>query len=341
MARLHSLNISNNKLTTIEEATFDGITVVLFSGHSTLCCYLNPNSSCIVNQRTVDSVEKQSNCQSILSHEILLRILYFFMGATTTLISIIFIIKRVFYQKEKGNKTNKYIRTIAVSDILNGLYILLVLLCDIINELLSYKTTYRQDLLISLQYLSDFPGLSMIATRVEHIMMTVEMYLAICHVFSDFDADIRVARLITWTASVSYFTIDIVILKHDVLEHSVIWQPYYQTDYSTVDIVSIAFITSYELATSLVNIHLCTLIYKSVKRNERRIAAKRIPKRYLVARRLKQLTIGRIFITLCSLSLIVLLRSHIGLTTLVKQVLIAFVVPLSTIVNFVLFYNYG
>ena len=341
LARLHNLDLSNNKLTIIEEAAFDAISVVSLSGHSTLCCYLNSNSSCQVDQRTVDSVVIQSDCQSILSRDILLRILYFFMGATTTLISILFIIKRVFYQNSKGSKTNKYIKTIAVSDLLNGLYILLVLLCDIIYELLSYKTTYRQNLLILLQYLSALTGLSMITTRVEHILLTVDMYLAICHVFSDFDANIRIARLITWTVSVSYFTIDIVILKHAVFEHSVIWQPYDLTDFSTLDIVSIAVITGYELGTSLANILLCTLIYMFVKRNEKRIAAKRIPKQQLVARRLIQLTIGRVVITLSSLSLIVLLRSHIGLTILVKQVLIALVVPLSTIVNFVMFYHYG
>ena len=164
--------------------------------------------------------------------------------------------------------------------------------------------------------------------------------MAVYHVISNFETYFRVARLITWTVSVSYFTIDIVFLRHVVLEHSVIWQPYYQTDFSTVDIVSTALIIGYELATSLVNIVWCTLIFKSVKRNEKRIAAKRISKQQLATRRLIQLTIGRIVITLSSLSLIMILRSHIGLTTLVKQVLIALVVPSSTVVNFVMFYYY-
>ena len=338
--RLRNLDLSNNKLTTIEEAALDAIAVVSLSGHSTLCCYLSSTSSCQVDQRTVSSDKIQSVCQSILSRHLLLQILYFFMGATTTLISVIFIIKRVFFQKKKGNKTNNYIKTIAAVDLLNGTYLLLVSTCDMINELLAYMTTYRRNLLILLHYLSALPSFSMVTTRVQHLLLTVEMYLAICHAFSNFDAYFRVARLITWTVSVSYFTIDIVILRHAILEHSVIWQPYDQTDFSTMDIVSIALIIGYELGTSLANIFLCTLIYKFVKRNEKRIAAKRIPKQYLVARRLIQLTIGRVVITLCSLLLIVLLRSHIGLTTLVKQVLIALVVPLSTIVNFVMFYYY-
>ena len=339
--RLHNLDISDNKLTTIEETALDSITAISFSGHSTLCCYLSSTSSCQVNQRTVNSSEIKSDCQSILSRHLLLRILYLCMGATTTVISIIFIIKRVFYQSNKGNKTNRHIKTIAVSNLLNGIYLLLVLTCDIINEFLAYKTTYRQNLFVLLHYLSALPDLSIVTTRVEHLLMTVGMYMAICHVFSNFNVYFRAARLIIWTVSVSYYAIDIIVLRHVVFEHSVIWQPYHQTDFSTMDIVSIALITGYELATSLVNILLCTLIYKSVKRNERRLAAKRIPKQYLVARRLIQLTIGRVVITLFSLSLIVLLRSHLGLATVVKQVLIALVITSSTIVNFVMFYYYG
>ena len=337
---LYSLDISKNKLTTIEEAAFDGITVISFSGHSTLCCYLNRTSSCQVNQKPVNSVEILSNCQSILSRRLLVRVLYFFMGATTTLISIIFIIKRIFYHKN-GIKTNRYIKAIAASDLLNGVYLLLILTCDTINETMVYRTTQRRNVLVLLYYLSALPGLSMVITPVEHLLLTVGMYLAVCHVFSDFVAYIIVTRLVTWTAYiVSYCVVDIVMKWHAVPSHSVIWQPYQQTEFNTLDIVSVASITGYELATSLVNILLCTCIYISVKRNEARIAARRISKKHLVAKRLIQITIGRVVLTMCSVSLIVLQRSHLCLSTVVKQILIALVVPVSTIVNFVLFYYY-
>ena len=337
---LHSLDISKNKLTTIEEAAFDDIAVVSFSGHSTLCCYLNNTSSCQVNQKPVNSVEIKTNCQSILSRHLLVKVLYFFMGATTTLISILFIIKRTLYHKN-GNKANRYIKAIAASDLLNGMYLLLVVICDTINETMVYKTTQRRNVLVLLYYLSALPGLSMVITRVEHLLLTVGMYMATCHVFSDFGAHISVTRFVTWTAYiVSYCVVDIVMKRHAVLSQSVIWQSYHLTDHNTLDIVSIALITGYELATSLVNIILCTCIYISVKRNEARVAVKRIPKHYLVAKRLIKLTIGRVVLTLFFVSLIVLQRSHTGLSTVVKQVLIALVVPASTIVNFVLFYCY-
>ena len=338
---LHNLDISKNKLTTIEEAALNSFAVVSFSDHSTLCCYLNKTSSCQVNKKLVSSVEIQTDCQSILSRLLLVRVMYFFMGATTTLISIIFIIKRILYQ-QNGKKINRYIKAIAASDLLNGMYLLLVATCDTINEMLVYKTTQRHNVLVLLYYLSAFPGLSMVIIRVEHLLLTVGMYFAVCHAFSEFGEHIiRVTRLVTWTAYiVSYCVVDIVMRRHAALSQSVIWQPYHLTDHNTLDIVSITLTTSYELVTSLVNIVLCTCIYISVKRNEARIAVRRIPRHHLVARRLIQLTIGRVVLTLFFVSLIVLQRSHIGLSTVVKQVLIALVAPVSTIVNFVLFYHY-
>ena len=337
---LHRLDISDNKLAIIEESSFDGITVVLFSGQSTLCCYLNHNSSCQVNQKTFTTVDIQSECQSILSQHIGIQCLYVFMGATTTLISIVFIIKRALLGKEKLKESNKYIKAIAASDILNGMYLLLVFICDIINKLLTYKTTQRQHFWILPHFLSAFPRLAMITTRFEQLFLTVAMYIAICHVFSDFNAHMSVARVIVWTVSVSYCVIDTVILRHTDFTSSVIWQPYHQTDYSTLDIVSIALITGYELATSIVNILLCIRIYKTVRQNEARITAKKIPRQHLVARRLLKLTIGRVLITLCSVSLSALLRSHLGLSIVAKQVSIALVVPSSTIINAVMFYYY-
>ena len=337
---LHSLDISDNKLAIIEEASLDGIIVVSFSGQSTLCCYLNPNSSCQVNQKTLTRVDIQSDCQSILSQHIVIKVLYIFMGGASTLISIVFIIKRTSREKVKLKESSKYIKAVAASDILNGMYLLLVFICDLINKLLTYKITRRQHFMVLLQFLSAFPNLSMITTRVEHLLLTVGMYIAICHVFSDYNAHMRVARFMAWAVSVTYCVIDTVILRYTVFTSSAIWQPYHQTDHSTMDIVSIASIIGYELATSLVNIFLCTRIYKTVQQNEARITAKRIPRQHLVARRLMKLTIGRFVITLSSVSLSVLLRSHLGLSIVAKQVSIALVVPSSTIINLVMFYYY-
>ena len=337
---LHILDISNNMLTTIAESALDGISSVWFSGHKTICCYLNPISSCQVDKRTISYFEIQNECQHILAHHTWLKVIYILMGCTSTLLSIMFIIKMLL-NKEKKSKLSRFIKIIAISDILNGIYLLTVYTSDFINEHLAYKVAQRKNLSYLLYYVAVLPRLSMLTTRFEHLLMTVGMYIATCHIFLDFEFNNKVARLLWWTISVSYCIVDIVFLRNVTHGYSLIWQPYQTTDFSSKDIVSIALISGYELSILMVNIFLCSCIYKSVVRNELRMKTKSLKtKRYVVAKRLIHLSVGRVLITLFSVLLITLLRFHLELSTVVKQVLIAFGVPLSTVVHFVMFYNY-
>ena len=336
---LHILDIRNNKLTTIQESALDYISIVLFSGHITICCYLSSTSSCVVGEKTISSITILNECQSILSHHVFIKVIYVFMGLITTTVSLIFIIK-LLSNRRSNIKVRKFILNIAICDTFNGIYIFSVFVCDIINELFAYWVAQRKNVLDLLLYLSVVPRISMMVTRFEHLLLTVGMYVATCHVFSDFDAYIRVARVISWLVCVSYAVIEIFILRHVGSRRSVMWQPYHETDYSTVDIISILALTGYELIVCIVNIFICTHIYKSVKRNEKRIQSKRIQKHQIVAKRLICLTLGRVLLTIFSLLIIVLLRFHLSLAIVVKEMLISFIVPSSTLINFVTFYNY-
>ena len=336
---LHILDIRNNKLTTIQESALDYISIVFFSGHITICCYLSLTTSCVVGENTISSITILNECQSILSHHVFIKVIYAFMGFFTTTVSLIFIIK-LLLNNSSNKKIRKFIIHIAISDTLNGIYIFSVFVCDIINELFAYRVAQRKDILGILPYLTVVPRISMIVTRFEHLLLTVGMYVATCHVFSDLDAYIRVTRVISWLVCVSYVIIEILVLRHVVSRRSVMWQPYHETDYSTVDIISILLLAGYESIVCIVNILLCIRIYKTVKRNEKRIQSRRIHKHELVAKRLICLTFNRFLITLLSASLIVFLRFHLSLAIVVKEMLISFIVPSSTLINFVMFYDH-
>ena len=338
---LHILDISNNKLSIINDAAMDNIAIVRFSSHIAYCCYLSLNTSCEVAKRTVSKVEIQNECQSILSHHTWIKVMYGFMGLTSTLLSIAFIVKMLLDKGGISKKTSKYIAAIAISDALNGIYLLIVLITDVVNELVTGWIAPRKNLLDILFFCGTIPKVSIIVTRFEHLLMTVGMYMATCHIFYDFEPYIRVTRLLLWLVCVSYCVIDIVFLRHVLFRFSVIWHPYQMTDFSPGDILSGSLIAGYELAIFAVIIVLCTRIYRSVARNENKINVNRKPKQYLVAQKLIRLTIGRGLITLLSFSLIVLLKCHLGLSNVVKQVLIALILPSSTIINSVMFYKYG
>ena len=339
LKKIHILDISNNKISTIERSALDSVSVIWFSGHITKCCFLSSSSSCRVNHMVISNFVIQNECQPILSQRIWIKVMYVFMGFTSTFLSIVFISQKFLTEKKNNKKTIRFIVAIAVSDTLNGIYLLIVFTSDMLNELLAHKIAQRQNLQNLLYFLAVVPRLSIIVTRLEHFLMTVGMYMAICHIFHEREAYLRIARLILWVVGVSYCAIDIVLLRHVIPTYSAIWQPYQLTDFSTKDIFSIVLAICFELITSVSNIFLCIRMYKSVKRNELRITAKRIPKQYLVRKRLIHLTIGRVLMASLSILLVVLLKFQFGLSSLVKQVLIAFALPSSTIVNFILLYK--
>ena len=337
---LHNLDLSHNNLITIEKSSLGNIAVVWFTGHITICCYVGLTSSCQLDQKELSRAQLQSVCQSILSGQTWTKVLYAIMGSATTLLSIIFLTKLFLNNEGKKIKACRFIKTIALIDSFNGIYILIVLASDLLNEVLAYRVAQRNLLGNFLFYLAAIPRISMITTRFEHLLLTVGMYVATCHVFSEFDAYIRVARMISWLVCLLYSFTDIFLFRHIALRPAVMWQPYQQTDYSAGDLTNIVLLIVYDLAVCIANILLCTRIYNSVKRNETRIQAIRIQKHYIVAKRLTILTTGRVLTTLLSVSLVVSLNFFLGLSIVVKEVLIALVVPSSTILNCVMFYNY-
>ena len=338
---LHILDISNNKLAIIDDTALENIAVVRFSNHIAFCCYLKFNVSCEVDKRTVSKVEIQNECQSILSRHTWMKVMYAFMGFTSTLLSIALAVKIVLSKGGISKKTSRYIAAIAISDALNGIYLLIVLITDVVNELLTGRIVLRKYLLAILYLMGTIPKASIIITQFEHLLMTVGMYIATCHIFYDYEPYIRVARFILWIVCVSYCIIDIALLRHVFVRFSIIWHPYQMTDFSIGDILSGVLIAGYELAIFAIIVVLCMCIYRTVSRNEQKMKVNRKPKQRLVAQKLIRLSIGRMVITLLSVSLIVLLKYHLGLSGIVKQLLIAFIVPSSSIVNFGMFYKYG
>ena len=185
------------------------------------------------------------------------------------------------------------------------------------------------------------PRVSMITTRLEHLLMTFAMYVTTCHVFRHFETHIRIARYISWVVCASYCVADITLLKHVDLRTSAVWQPYHGSDYTLKNVFSISIIICYELITFSLMIWLCIWIYKSVAKNEKRMKVKRVKSSTLVGKRLIQLTIGRLTIVMFSISLILLQTFHMGLSVIVKQLLTVLILPTSTIINFVLFLHDG
>ena len=341
LGRLDVLDLTHNKIELIAESAFVGIHTVWFTRHLQLCCYVSATTTCQVDYRVMNRTEISNECQPILMQLTWLRIIYGVISVTSTLLSIALIGKVLSKKNKNKSKITTYILAIACSDTLNGLYLVSVFCSDLLNEYVMGKFVHREHLQKLLYYISTMPMVSLITTRLEHLLMTFAMYVATCHVFRHFETHLRIARYISWVVCATYCVVDITLLKHVDERTSAIWQPYHGSDYTIKDVFSIVIIICYELMTFSLMIWLCIWIYISVAKNEKRIQVKRVKSSTLVGKRLVQLTIGRLTIVMFSMSLIALQTSRIGLSVVVKQLLTLLILPTSTIINFVLFLHHG
>ena len=183
------------------------------------------------------------------------------------------------------------------------------------------------------------PRMALLLSRLQHFLLTIQMYLATCHVFTHYDGNIKLLSFIFSTAFIVYCVIDVTLLRRINLGNSVTWLPYQVTDLSVRDIISVVLILSYETITCVVILILYVKIYKTVLVTEQQLQTTRKTNRTLIAKRLVRLTIGRATIFLSSVSFILVLTFGHHLSTLSTHLYVILELPLSFIVNTLLFYE--
>ena len=334
---IEMLDLSNNPLVFMATSALENMQIISFSGHVRLCCYITPTSYCQIDNRMPEADEIHKQCQSLLETNLVVRLVYGCIGCTLTLLGIFFTVK-VMLQK-KTTKATSYILTMYASDTINGLFVLIVLLCDLFKDLLSEHITHVGNISILSYYLGAIPRISLLISRLEHLLLTLQMYVAICYVFNDYSRYIKNARFIAWPMCIAYSFIDASLLRHINMDNLLAWQPYQPTDYSVTDIVSATSVMSYDIILCLVVLILYTTMYRVVSLNEQRVKAQRLSKRLLLAKRLVRLTIGRVIICLLSTVLIAMFTFKQSISVIFIQLFLVFELCVPLIVNVILFRN--
>ena len=336
LSGLNVLDLSNNQLKFIAKSALDGIGVVWFSKGLHMCCYLSIENNCQVNHSVITNADRLERCQPILVQFKWMKIIFCVIGVASTLLSIAFITKIYLKKEEKNNKVTTHVLVIACCNAFNGVYILLVFAADVFHEIMTESLVAGENIQTLLYYIAAIPRASLVIMRLEHVLMTLATYWATCHVFREFSTHIRITRLMSWVVCLSYCLIDFIPLRKITSRNSMIWQQYHMTVSNIKDVFSIVIITVYEVLTFILMLLLCTRVYNSVVKSEISVSgATKAVKRTVVAKRLYQLTMGRLASVLLSLSLIALQASHLKLDIMVQQVLTALIIPTLTIINFI------
>ena len=331
------LDLSNNPLVFIATSSLEDMKIVSIGGHVRLCCFITPTSYCLIDNSMLDSDAIYKQCQSILETNLVVRIVYGCIGCTLTLLGISFTVMVI--SQKKTTKATSYIQAMRALDTINGLFVLVVLGCDLFNDLLSEHITHVDNISKLLYYLGAIPRLSLLISRLEHLLLTLQMYVAICYVFTDYSRYIKNARFIAWPMCIAYCIIDTTLLRHNIKNNLLAWQPYQPTDYSVTDIISVTSIMSYDIIECFVVLMLYIKIYRVVSLNEQRVKAQRLPMRVLLAKRLVRLTIGRVMICVVSTLLIETLTFTQYISVIFIQLFLSLALCVPLIVNLILFRN--
>ena len=333
---LKLLELSNNPLFFIATTAFEGIPLVSLSGHVRLCCFITRTSYCQLDNHIINMKKIYKHCHPLLQTDLMMKVVYGFVGSTLSLLSITVTVIVLY---KKTTKITSYVQSMFISDCMNGIFIVIVLVCDFFKDLRSEHITHVSNILSLSHYLGVIPRISLMISLVEHFFLTLQMFVATCYIFSDYTIYIKNVRVVMWPMCLMYCIIDATLLRHINEDNLLVWQPYQLTDYSVCDIMSVTCLISYNIILCLVVLILYTRIYREVSLNEQRVRSQRMTKRLFLAKRLVQLAVGRVMICVFSTLLIVTLTFSTQLSIFVKQLLVAFELYVPLLVNIVLFCN--
>ena len=337
LGSLNFLDLRGNPLVYIARSAFEGIAVVGISTHVKHCCLITTTSQCQLDNKRFVSDEISQICQSILVNSISVRVLYGSFGVMLNILNILVLAKLITKKKTEVTKVTPYVKLMAMAESPNGIFITMVFVCDLLDR--SYRGYVLHTLSEVLRYLGSIPRLTLMLSRLEHLLLTIQMYVATCHVFSHYERSIKRFRFIIGTSCIVFCIVDATWLRHINAGNLVAWQPYQVTNLSVKDIISIAVILSYETLTCLIVLTLYQRIYRGAVKAEERVQAKRLEKRALIAKRLVRLTVGRVTIFLFSMVLIASLTFGSQISAITMQVFTLLDLPASLIVNIMLFYE--
>ena len=335
---LKLLDLSGNPLNFIATSAFKGIGVVSVSRRPHYCCIIAPTSRCKLDLKILDTEDVSKHCQPIFIN-VLVKTFYISIGIAFNLFSIILTIKLITKKHSEITKVTPYVKAIMISESFNGIFISTVFVSDLLIDFWEKNILHVVNISEILYLLGVIPRMALLLSRLQQFLLTIQMYLATCHVFKHYDENIKRFSLILSTACIVYCAIDATLLRHFNQGNSVTWLPYQLTDHSVSDILSVILIIVFDTITCVVILILYIQIYQTVSMTAKRVQTKRVKKNALIAKRLVRLTLGRVTIYLFSTSLILLLTFEQHLSTFMAQLGVVLELPVSFIVNILLFYE--
>ena len=334
------LDIRGNQLTDIDANSLHMFAVVKFDDNEMLCCYLKAAQKCTLQQHTSDISITDTNCEPIITNVIWFKVFIGVVGVSIMLLTAITLIVK--YRNQAQNKNVKFIKVLSLGEGILGFYMATILISDGLQIHLMSNIFMRTSIIGYNRFISILPVLSLIVTRVEIVLMTFKMFVSTCYFFTqnmiskNINAIIKLSHLMLCLSLVVFSTLNITYIN---TSQTIAWLPYSMQSGSAYHyIFKLGFPLAFTIITLILQFIINVKMFLYVSKTEMKSQSRKESMSIKVKRRMIIHTLSHVVTSLVTVLLILLESMGSDLTMFSQQLLVVILLPVSAIVNFIVYF---
>ena len=333
------LDLRGNPLTDIDANSLIIFAAVKFDDNKMLCCYLKATQICNLLQHASDISITDTNCEPIMTDVIWFKVFIGVLGVSIMLLTAITLTVKSRHQTQKKNVT--FIKLISLGEGIVGIYMATILISHELQIHLKSNIFMRTSIIGYNRFISILPVFSLIVTRVEIVLMTFEMFVSTCYFFTEnlisknIKNIVKLCHLLMCLSLVVFSTLNVTYIN---TSQAIAWLPYsMQSESGYHYFFKLAFPLTFTVITLILQFIINVKMFLYVSKTEMKSQPRKESMSLKVKRRLIIHTLGHVVTTLATV-LLILLESMVGdLTRFSQQLLVIIQLPVSSVVNFILY----
>ena len=333
------LDIRGNRLTNVDANSLNIFAVVKFDDNKMLCCYLKSTQKCILLQHTSDIRLTDTNCEPIMTDFIWFKVFIGVVGVSIMLLTAVTLIVK--YRNKTHNKNATFIKVLSLGEGIVGFYMATILISDGVQIHLMSNIFMRTSIIRYNRFISILPVLSLIVTRVEIVLMTFKMFVSTCHFFTqnfiskNINNFVKLSHLLLCLSLVVLSTLNVIYIN---TTQTIAWLPYSMQAESVYHyFFKLVFPLAFTIITLILQFIINVKMFLYVSKTEMKSQPRKVSMSVRVKRRMIVHTLSHVLTSLVTVLLILLESMSSDLTRFSQQLLVIILLPVSPIVNFILY----
>ena len=333
------LDIRGNQLTDIDANSLHMFAAVKFDDNKMLCCYLKYTQICNLLHHPPDISITDTSCKPIITDFIWFKVFIGVIGVSIMLLTAVTLIVK--YRNQTKNKTVTFIMFISLGEGIIGFYMATILISNELQIHLMSNIFMRTSIIGYNRFISILPVLSLLVTRVEIVLMTFKMFVSTCCFFTEnlisknFNNIAKLSHLLLCLSLVVFSTLNVTYIN---TSQTIAWLPYSMQSESVYHyFFKLAFPLAFTIITLILQFIINVKMFLYVSKNEMKSQPRKESMSLKVKRRLVIHMLSQLLTALVTVLLILLESMGGDLTRFSRQLIVIILLPVSSIVNFIVY----